>query len=93
MADPCNDCKAHAAVDVLISTICKKVDEVRTQLSSHDWVGRTEVDLKLKSFEMRVDALERILNRKEGGKQWSDVILIALIAGAVTLMFHYVFKF
>ena len=70
------------------------MNEFRAQLSSQGstFFTKNEHELFKTSIEFRITAIEKTLFYKEGAGKWTSHIITVLIALAIFIMSHYLFK-
>lgn len=66
---------------------------VQLDKQAKEFITRREVELTLEKLGVKLDIIEKAMNRRVGGQQWSDHIITALITMAVFIILHYVWKF
>ena len=58
-----------------------------------EFLKKGEFDAEVKVIETKLSTIEKTTSEKKGEQRWSDHIMTVLIAAAVMLFIHFVFKF
>ena len=72
-----------------------EMNQFRSQLSNQaaTFATRHELKTEAEKLDLKLNPLLSLVNFRAGSKHWSDHIITVLIAMAVMLVTHYLFKF